>query len=592
VRQIGAVPYGTGSTVRVYAPNATSVRVHGDWNGWSEATAIALAPAGDGFWDGQVEGLVADGRYELLVGRGAASLNHRLDPAARDTDSSNLDNWHNKSHVVAANRRWSPFNTPEFDDLLLYQCHVGSFSGYRDDHVARDGVASFDQLRSKLDYIRGLGFNALALLPVHEFRFNRSWGYNPSFYFALESAYGRPADLHSLVDACHQRGLAVIFDVVYNHISDDDSSFYHFDEPPDRSGDSYLGMHPTYDTEWGTAPAFWRNGIREFFVANMAMYLREYNGDGLRFDSTRTMERARGLGNDGWEFMQHLTWEAKRLFPGKYLIAEHLPDHESILSSAGFHATWTVEPFYSMLRALDGDEPVRNIERLIGNSFGPGQAYAYSWNTITYLMGSHDECGDNEGGRKGKRHFVERFGGRGNWSARAKARMAWSLNIAIKGTPMLFMGGECHLDGYWHDGPDANGDHRFDWSIAGDPIGMGMRRLVQAANQTRWNHQALRSGHLEVTHRDASGVIAFKRWNNAGDLVLVVVNASNSTYSGKSYGVATGQNGRWQQLLCSQDSWFGGWDGAGNAFYEPWTQADGHIYINVPQWSVTMFRLL
>ena len=119
----------------------------------------------------------------------------------------------------------------------------------------------------------------------------------------------------------------------------------------------------------------------------MEMYLREYNGDGLRFDSTRTMERARGLGNDGWEFMQHLTWEAKRLFPGKYLIAEHLPDHESILSSAGFHATWTVEPFYRMLRALNGDDPVGNIEGLIGNAFGPGRTYAYSWNTITYTDG-------------------------------------------------------------------------------------------------------------------------------------------------------------------------------------------------------------
>jgi 1,4-alpha-glucan branching enzyme len=67
---------------------------------------------------------------------------------------------------------------------------------------------------------------------------------------------------------------------------------------------------------------------------------------------------------------------------------------------------------------------------------------------------------------------------------------------------MLFMGSECHLEGYWHDGLDLNGDHRFDWSIAGDPIGMSMRRLVQAANQTRWDHPALRNGGLEVTQRD------------------------------------------------------------------------------------------
>ena len=138
---------------------------------------------------------MAGGRYELLVGRGDASVNRRLDPAARDTDSSSLDNWHNKSHVVDTTHAWSPFDTPSFDDLILYQCHVGSFSGYRDGHVAQGGVASFDQLRTKLDYIRDLGFNALALLPVQEFRADRSWGYNPAFYFALESAYGRPADL-------------------------------------------------------------------------------------------------------------------------------------------------------------------------------------------------------------------------------------------------------------------------------------------------------------------------------------------------------------------------------------------------------------
>jgi 1,4-alpha-glucan branching enzyme len=376
------------------------------------------------------------------VGRGAGSVNHRLDPAARDTDGSSLDNWHNKSQVVDASQAWSPFNTPSFDDLILYQCHVGSFSGFRDDHVALGGVASFDQLQTKLDYIRGLGFNALALLPVQEFRFDRSWGYNPSFYFALESAYGRSADLRLLVDACHERGLAVIFNVVYNHISNEDSSCFHFDERADGPGDSYLGTDRSYGTEWGTAPAFWRQGIRDFFVANIEMYLREYNGDGLRFDSTRTMERARGLGNDGWEFMQHLTWEAKRLFPGKYLIAEDLPDHESILSSAGFHATWTVEPFYGIRRALNGDDPVGNIEELIGNSFGPGRTYAYSWNTVTYLMGSHDECGDDDGGRKGKRHFValrrpaetgmhgprRAWPGPSTWQSRAHRCCSWAAS--------------------------------------------------------------------------------------------------------------------------------------------------------------------
>jgi 1,4-alpha-glucan branching enzyme len=584
-----AVRAGGGSFVRVWAPNAIAVGVIGDFCAWSEAAAVPLAAAGGGFWEGPVPALAADGRYELLLTRGDGVLLHRLDPAARDTDSSSLDNWHNKSWVVDTTQAWRPFQTPSFDDLIIYQCHVGSMSGYRDGHVALGEVASFAQLETKLGYIRGLGFNAIALLPVQEFRANRSWGYNPALFFALESAYGKPAELRSLVDACHAQGLAVIFDVVFNHISDDDSSFFHFDERADGTGDSYLG---TFKTPWGMAPAFWQQGLRDFFLANAAMYLGEYRGDGLRFDSTRTMEDARGLGNDGWEFMQYLTWELKRLFPGKYLIAEHLPDHESIIRSAGFHATWAKGPFDWAVAALEGNDPVGNLERLLGNDFGPGQRYPFSWSTIKYLMGSHDECGDMDGGRKGKRWFVQRFGGRDNWHARAKARLAWTLNVAITGTPMMFMGGECHLDGYWHDGQDANGDHRFDWSRAGDPTGMAMRFLVQAANQARWDHVALRNGKLQVTHRDPSGVLAFKRWNDAGDVVLVVVNASDRSYTGQSYGVATGQSGRWQQLLCSQDAWFGGWDCAGNAFHEPWTQADGRIYVNVPQWSVTMFKLV
>jgi 1,4-alpha-glucan branching enzyme len=585
----GAEPRGSdGTFVRVWAPNAIAVAVIGDFCNWSEAAALPLRRSGE-FWEGMVANLVADGRYELVLTRADGDLKHRLDPAARDTDHSALDNRHNKSAVVDTRHSWAPFARLPFDDLIIYQCHVGSLCGRRDGHVAPSEVASFAQLATKIDYIRGLGFNAVQLLPVQEFRADRSWGYNPSFYFALESAYGRPADLRALVDACHGAGLAVLFDVVYNHISDDDSSFFHFDETADESGDSYLGSHRT---EWGWAPAFWRQGIKDFFLANLAMYLGEYNGDGVRFDATRAIEDARGWDADGWRFMQHLTGQTRTLFPGRYLVAEHLPDHRSIIDSAGFHATWIKEPFERCCRALAGDDPVAHLEALVGNDFGPGRGYPFSWNTVKYLLGSHDECGDMKGGRTDHRYFVERVGGRHHWHARAKARMAWALNVAGAGTPLMFMGNECHMPGYWHDGWDENGDHRFDWSIAGDWMGMGMRYLVQAANQIRRDHAALRNGHLQITHRDPRGVVAFKRWNDAGDLVLVVANASDVSHDGHRYGVESGHAGKWRQIFCSQDAWFGGWDGAGNAYHEPWTQPDGKIYVNVPKWSVTMFMLV
>ena len=147
--------------------------------------------------------------------------------------------------------------------------------------------------------------------------------------------------------------------------------------------------------------------------------------------------------------------------------------------------------------------------------------------------------------------------------------------------------------GYWHDGRDSNGLHRFDWNATGDPIGKEMRRLVAAANRVRRDNPALRGENLIVTHEDRHNrVIAFKRWAD-GNLVLTVANLGDTNFKNHGYGVRTnGQFGQWTQLLCTQDAAFGGWDGAGNAYYKPWTREDGKIYINLPKWSVTLFRLL
>jgi 1,4-alpha-glucan branching enzyme len=245
---------------------------------------------------------------------------------------------------------------------------------------------------------------------------------------------------------------------------------------------------------------------------------------------------------------------------------------------------------------------VGRLAAIVGKDLGEGRRYPCQWNLVKSLLGSHDDCGDDAGGAslekpddsERHRYFVELFGGRDNWYARAKARLGWALNVAIMGIPMLFMGSECHMWGYWHDGEDRNGDHRFDWSIAGDPIGMEMRRLVAAANRVRWENPCLRGEHLAVTHEDReNGVIAFKRWlPGQGGAVLVVVNCGDRSFRDHDYGVSTGgQGGKWRQILCTQDPDYGGWEGAGNAFREPGTQPDGRVYLNLPQWSVVMMRL-
>ena len=120
-----------------------------------------------------------------------------------------------------------------------------------------------------------------------------------------------------------------------------------------------------------------------------------------------------------------------------------------------------------------------------------------------------------------------------------------------------------------------------------------MRRLVGAANTARWANPALRADSLDITHQDQNNqILAFVR--QAGDnVILVIVNPTDHTFDNHGYGVRTGgRAGQWTQVLCTQDADFGGWDGAGNAFHQPWTQADGNIYLNIPKLSTMIMRLI
>lgn len=594
---IGALfdPAQRGTLFRMWAPGAVGVGVRVRPPGMAAFGPLhAMAREADGHWGQFVAGVTPGNEYVLVLEDGQGRASEKLDPAARDTFHSALQAGVNAGIVVDPSFAWAPFRTPGFADLIVYQLHVGAFSG-RHDHCLT-WPARFPDVETKLDYVRGMGFNAIELLPVQEFCLDRSWGYNPAFYFSPESAYGSPAELRRLVDQAHRRGLAVIFDLVFNHIADQDNSLWGWDVRSDLG--LYLQEHRT---PWGHAPAFWKEAVKDFFVANAEMYLGEYRADGLRFDATRAIEAAQGLDADGWSFLQHLTWCLKQAYPDRYLVAEHLPDHDTIIGGAGFHATWCAEAHHEFQRAAAGDDPVRRLEAIVGKNLGEGRRYPNQWNLVKSLLGSHDDCGDDTGGAtlakpndwERHRYFVELFGRRESWHARAKARLGWALNVATMGTPMMFMGGECHMWGYWHDGEDQNGDHRFDWSIAGDPIGMEMRRLVAAANRVRWDYPCLRGEHLAITQQDPdNSVLAFKRWQPGGAVVVVVVNCGDRSFRHHDYGVSTGgQEGRWTQILCTQDADYGGWHGAGNAYWEPTTQPDGKVYLNLPEWSVVMMRL-
>ena len=581
---------------RVWAPFARRVRVMGDFTGWQQAP-LDLGSEGNGNWSTDVPGVKPLALYKYLIDNRGGPDNddsrtwERADARALQVESSAEAA---ASYVVPPfdQSHRPPFRTPAFPDLILYQLHVGSFAGLNDLRAApvANRTATFLDVIEKLSYVRDLGFNGLQLLPIGDV-FNGlgeapGEGYGTSDMFAPEDAYASRRDraveeLLKLVDAAHGRGLAMLFDLVYNHGAIDDNRYWRYDGNFRGGGGEYF--ESGHDTRFGNGFAMWRREVKDFFVDNARMFLRDYRADGLRFDAVQFIPP---------DAMAEIVWTLRAEFPDKYLVAEYNPgDRESAsgprdpYGELGFHATWDLGSPGQAYAAFSGDGAVDNLLALIGDFRNPDP-----WRSVRYPTGSHDQIYDGTGTSLDKRYLVERFGGRWNGWARAKARLAWALAVALPGNPMLFMGTEGHLDGYW-DADDANGEHRVDWARIGDDVGAPMQRMVRDVNQVRWDHPALRSPAGNVVHVDRQAqVVAFKRYTLDGDLVLVVVNAGDAQFAFHDYGVEMGgESGFWLEIFNSQAPDYGGIDTTGN-FAERLPVTDGKLFINLPRWSLLMFR--
>jgi 1,4-alpha-glucan branching enzyme len=572
---------------RVWAPHANQVSVFSPFSGWA-SSPVALTRDGD-YWSTVISGVNAGDAYKFMIQNGATHW--RVDAYSRDVDTDPQGNWN--SIVVNRDWNWNTFATPRFDDLILYQLHVGSFAGYNDGIAVqwKNGkqVATCTHIMSKLDYIKGLGFNAIALLPIGEFpdpADQEHMGYAPTDWFAPESDVGYPLDVRAFVDAAHAKGLAVIFDVVYNHAATDGNQYWEYDGYNTDGGIYFEGGG---DTNFGHIPAHWKQEVRNFFLDNARMWLEEYRGDGLRFDAAHLVQ---------WESLQHIVYNLRQNqnWQDKLLIAEWTGDDrgnwQNVINDIGFNSVWGMSGPYAFREAVkrgsfggDAIDSMTNVMELA--------PYRNHWNIVRYYLGSHDQIRDEKSGSEADHRYpVQMLGGREDWFARAQCRMGWVLNVTVPGIPMLFMGCEGHLPGYWWptlDGNPLHKDHRMDWSKVGDPIGAPMQQLVRQANRMRWEHSALRSQSLDISHRDQqNNVFAFRRWNDQGDVVLTVVNFSNGEWP--DYAVRTGVGGGWQEIFNSQAPEYGGYPDSGNGSDARWSDGGGYVHIRLPKWSVLCFR--
>lgn len=494
----------------------------------------------------------------------------RRDPCARETDFDS--SW---CILHPPLRPPAPFQGPKFNELILYELHLGTFA------PADQESSAYAFAADKMEYIAGLGFNCIQLMPTAEF--GGIWGYNSRQLLNVHGPWGSATELRRLIDRAHDLGIAVLFDVVLNHGSSKKNTLWNLDGfGPDNCGGIYFEGEK--DTPWGKRFAFHKAEVQDYLKQSCRTWIEEYGIDGLRFDSVHNMP---------WWLLQQLTAEIKAHYPNQILIAEITPENPAVIHDAGFHSCWLHATHFDSLKIMKkcdgGDDPNRRL-KMLKNMVAP---HGFpNIGGVHSVLGSHDQIGDRHDGKSDghgtHRYYVSRLGGRGNWHARAQCRAWYAFQNCFRGLPMTFMGSETLQEDWWH----VDHHHRFNWGLAEGPDihAAEMRLLVTASNKLRVARRGLTVDEFKFVHEDGSNtVLAFLRGASAEEACLCILHLGEAQWGGSDYGINTGWGGGvvWRLALNTQAGEFGGWDAS--ATTEATADGSGKIHISVPKWSCLIY---
>ena len=419
----------------------------------------------------------------------------------------------------------------------------------------------FDAVIGDLDYLRELGVNAIELLPAGEFPGDSSWGYNPGHIFAVEHLYGGPDALKRLVDAAHGKGIAVILDVVYNHLGPTDLSVWQYDGWFQKyNGEDMGGIYFYNDwrawTPWGSKnrPDYGRPEVRKFIRDNALGWLEDFRLDGLRFDSTVNVRNVyahdsdppddpNNLGGWGWNLLKWVNDEVDARQPWKVTIAEDMQNNPWLTKptsqgGAGFNSQWDAGFHHPVRDVLvqpdDAGRDMGKVRAAVEHRYNAG-----AFERVVYTE-SHDEVGVLSGKRRLPEDIDPDHGD--GWFARKRSTLGAVLVFTVPGIPMICQGQEI-----LETTPFGGG--RVDWDRCDRFRGILQLYCDLAHLRRNWfdHTRGLRGQHVNVFHvNDWDKLVAFHRWDNGGprDDVVVVLNFANRSYP--SYALGLPRGGLWK----------------------------------------------
>ncbi len=535
-----------GYTFTLWAPEVKSVRVTGSFNNWRDNEYYMESVGSGGVWTVFIPGIQQGALYKYVIETKSGELLYKADPYAfaselRPGTASklwNLDDfkWTDEKWL-ADNKDTSHFKRP----MNIYEVHLGSWKQHEPEN-GEQVFYTYRELAGELvDYVKDMGYTHIELMPVMEYPFDGSWGYQVTGYYAPTSRYGTPQDFMYFVNRCHEKGISVIMDWVPGHFCRDSHGLGRFNGNMLYESED----HP----DWGTYKFdFARKEVRSFLLSNALFWLDMYHIDGLRVDGVSSMlylnfgrddsqpKRVNSQGGDGdldaISFLRELSHVLAEYHPGAYTIAEESSSWPMVTRSPesgglGFHYKWDMGWMNDTLSYISTDFPYRSS---CHNKLTFSMMYAFSENFI--LPFSHDEV------VHGKKSLIGRMPGEW-WRQFAGLRLLAMYQMTHSGSKLNFMGNEFgqFIEWRFYEG--------LEWFMLEYDTHSKHKEFIKKLNhlylkeKSLWQENFDWKGYRWIdADNSQQGILSYiRRGENEDDYLVILLNFQPDTYTNYRVGV-------------------------------------------------------